>query len=164
MKLSKLTIGYGLYIIISASFITKVWTFLEKLVGLNNKEILRIATLVIFSVLIFIYILKLRRGFLKLFANFLVFSLALIFSWWQPYFPEKLHVFEYGLLGWLATRDLNKDKISINGILLAVLFASLIGALDEGFQRLLPYRVGEIRDAITNVISGSFGVVTYLLK
>ena len=163
MKLSKLTLGYGLYIIISASFITKVWGFFEKLFGADNAGLVRIATFVISAFLILAYILKSRSGFLRIFASFLFLSLALLFSWRQPYFVEKLHIFEYGLLGWLVTRDLNKDKISINGILLAILFASLIGVLDEGFQKLLPYRVCDIRDMLTNAISSGFGVILYLL-
>jgi VanZ family protein len=93
-----------------------------------------------------------------------LFYLGLNFSWRQPYFVEKLHIFEYGFLGWLVTRDLNKKKISIKAILLSALFVLLVAGLDEGFQYFLPYRVCDIRDVITDGISGAFGIALCLLK
>jgi len=38
---------------------------------------------------------------------------------------------------------------------------ALVGVLDEGFQKLLPWRVYEIRDMITNAISGALGITIF---
>jgi VanZ family protein len=101
-----------------------------------------------------------------LLAVIVILITSFLFGWQQPYFVEKMHVLEYGLLGWLAARDLRRNPRSniVLTILFSILFVLLIGSLDEGFQRLLPYRVGEIRDVITNVVSGSFGVILFLIK
>jgi len=88
-----------------------------------------------------------------------------IFAWRQPYFSEKAHVLEFGLIGWLAMRDLAKtERRSLKGILFASIFAAIIGYLGEGIQKFLPWRVFEIRDIITNVLSGILGVILFILK
>lgn len=164
MKLSKFTVAYGLYIIISASFMQQVWEFLEKIFGKPNLTAGAISLSFLIAILILSYIIKIHFSLWRIFVNLGIMGLGFIFAWRQPYFVEKMHVLEYGFLGWLSTRDLNKSRGLIKVILLAILFVFLISALDEGFQKLLPYRVGDVRDVITNVISGSFGVILFLIK
>jgi hypothetical protein len=164
MRLSKLTIGFALYIIISASFATKIWEFFDKLVGDNFIGIFRIVIFLIFALSGFIYIIRSYSGDLRIFAAAVVLYLALVFSWRQPYFVEKLHIFEYGFLGWLAAKDFNRDRTSLGCFLLSLLFILLVAALDEIFQYFLPYRVADIRDVITDVISGTLGIVLRSLK
>jgi len=164
MKLSKLTIGFGVYLVVSAAFASLVWKFIEKSIGKSNAQISGAIFLCAFAFFVLVCIIKSRLSILKVFMNLVIISLAFLFAWRQPFFVEKFHVIEYGLLGWLATRDLNKDKISLKNILLALLFASLIGVLDEGFQKLLPYRVCEMRDALTNIVSVAFGTILFLIR
>lgn len=85
-----------------------------------------------------------------------------MFAYWQPYVTEKIHILEYGFLGWLAVRDLNRNKAYVKSAILAIFYIFLIGALDEAFQKCLPYRVGEIRDVVTNIISGLLGIMLFL--
>jgi len=88
-----------------------------------------------------------------------------IFAWRQPYFSEKAHVLEFGLIGWLAIRDLAKTgKYLLKDILFASIFAAIIGYLGEGIQKFLPWRVFEIRDIITNVLSGILGVILFIIS
>lgn len=75
---------------------------------------------------------------------------------------EKLHVFEYALLGWLATRDLRKQKGPVKAFILAFIFVALVSVIDEGFQKILPYRVGQVRDALINIKSGFMGISLFL--
>src|SRR4030042_6287730 len=86
---------------------------------------------------------------------------AFIFAWRQPFFTERIHILEYGLLGWLAMRDSSRNKTALKTILFTILFVFLVSSIDELFQKLLPYRVGEIRDAITNIISGVIGLLLF---
>jgi len=164
--LSPLTIGFGTYIIISASFIQQIWKFLGQILGKGNVETICIAINLIIGLLILCYIIKYRFNLLRFIAVSVILIAAYTFAWRQPYFVEKIHVLEYGLLGWLATKDLRRfSKINIlQAALFSLLFALFIGSLDEGFQRLLPYRVGEMRDVLTNIISGSFGIVLFLIS
>lgn len=107
-----------------------------------------------------IYALKVHLGIFKVLITFFIFVLGCLLAMWQPYFAEKTHVLTYGLLGYLSAKDLTQSKRTpaLKSIILALSFVSLISASDEIFQRFLPYRVGEIRDFMTNVISGSLGI------
>jgi glycopeptide antibiotics resistance protein len=88
-----------------------------------------------------------------------------IFAWRQPYFSEKAHVLEFALLGWLAMRDLTKQgKNLLKEALFAFIFAAIIGYLGEGIQKFIPWRVFEVRDIITNVLSGGLGVILFILS
>lgn len=70
---------------------------------------------------------------------------------------------EYGFLGWMAARDLigQGNKLA-KPFLTAFLFAFLVGVADELFQKYLPYRVGELRDVATNLVSSFFGIILFI--
>jgi len=87
-----------------------------------------------------------------------------IFAWRQPYLSEKAHVLEFALVGWLAMRDLfNEGRYLFKGILFALVFTAIIGYLGEGIQKFLPWRVFELRDIITNVLSGILGIILFII-
>lgn len=164
--LSTLTIGWGIYIIISASFMRQVWEFLGKVIGDSNLRLLCILVSLLLGATILLYIIKYHFNIARLIANIIILTSGFLFAWRQPYFVEKMHVLEYGFLGWLAMRDLRRfPRINTaKRTLFSMLFVLIIGSLDEGFQKLLPYRVGEIRDVVTNLVSGTFGIILYLIK
>jgi len=161
MKLSKLTIFLGAYIVISALYMNQAWYFLEGLIGRQNVKMLGISFLFIVAALLSWQVIKSGRGILKILFRLAIIAYALIFALRQPYLVEKLHVIEYGLLGWLAARDLNKNKLMLKNILLAFLFTVLITLLDEGLQKFLPWRVCDLRDVITNCISSALGIIFF---
>lgn len=165
MKLSSAALFYALYIVISAAFLLQIRNWLFRIFGaaVVTNTFRGFFFLVAFLALFFAK----RRG-LALFKQGLILSLfilAYIFSQWQPYFSEKTHVLTYGLLGYLALRDLggNCKKWHFKGILFAIAFVALVSAADELFQGILPYRYCEFRDFISNIISGSFGMALLLI-
>ncbi len=163
MGISKVTIFLGAYIIISASFAQQLWRFGQRLFG--KPALLAFFVLLCATLLaIMLYIsLKRKLGALRLALVFIITLSSFIFAWKQPFIAEKLHIIEYGLLAWLAMRDLDKKNRGIlMAGLLAFIFASTVGVLDEGFQKILPWRVFEIRDMITNSVSAIFGIAAYL--
>ncbi|MDD2689349.1 MAG: VanZ family protein [Candidatus Omnitrophica bacterium] len=164
MELSKVTVGAGVFIIISASFMNQVWVFLEKVAGSDNLVIACASLFAIFSIFVLAHAIKSKRGFLMILLNLTILSLVFVFAWQQPPFDERMHVLEYGFLGWLTCCDLNKYKSSLVRILLAFLFVLLIGASDEAFQVFLPYRTGDIKDVIVNAVSGAFGITLFLVR
>jgi len=162
MKLSKLTILVGTYIVVSASFAQQLFTAADKLF---NRPVLTNLLGVVFLVLASALIYKgvhLRIGVLRCLLLIAACIAAFSFAWKQPYMAEKTHILEYGLLAWLVMRDLVKIKTPIiKSVLIAFVFTALVGVLDEGFQKLLPWRVCEIRDMITNAISGALGIAVF---
>lgn len=161
MRINKFTIGFGSYIIISASFMRQVWEFLGKAFGQNNVEIFCILLFSATAILIITYIIRFHFNILRIIVTLAVIIFAFIFAWRQPFFTERIHILEYGLLGWLAVRDFSKSKPALKAVLFTILFVFLVGSIDEFFQKLLPYRVGEIRDVITNIISGMLGIILF---
>jgi len=63
---------------------------------------------------------------------------------------ERIHLVEYGLLGLLASRQV--EPLPVLGLLAAVSVA------DESLQSLLPSRVGDLRDVAVNMGSGLLGL------
>lgn len=163
---SPVTIGFGIYIIISASFIQQVWQFLSKVLGEANLQLIFISLCLLLGMHILLYLIKFYLRSFRIVGGILILASVFLFAWRQPYFVEKLHVLEYGVLGWLAVRDLRRiPSLEITKIILfAIAFILITGTIDEIFQKFLPYRVGEIRDIITNLISGSFGIILFLIK
>ena len=159
-RLSKITIGLGAYIVISAAFMLQVRNWLFKVFGdLVVVTSFKLGFILIF-ILTLIYAFRIRINLFKICVIVSIFVLGYLFSMWQPYFSEKTHVLTYGLLGYLAANDLidTKRNLQFKYIAGAIIFVSFISASDEIFQGFLPYRVCEMRDFITNIISGVMGI------
>lgn len=162
-KLSKITIGFGAYIVISAAFMLQVRNWLFKVFGDFAVVTCFKSLFILLTTLTIVYAFKIRLSIFRLCATASIFVLGYLFSMWQPYFSEKTHVLTYGLLGYLAANDLidAKRSLQFKYIAGAIIFVSFISASDEIFQRFLPYRFGEIRDFITNIISGALGITLF---
>lgn len=165
MKLSKFSLFLGAYIIISAYFMQQVLEAWRITFG-KNTIILFFILCCIWAMLALLY-RSINAGFnpKKISLICIIYAAGFIFAWRQPYLSEKAHVLEYALLGWLTMRDLTRSKGNIlKSLFFALAFITLIGSLDEGYQRLLPWRVFETRDILTNVLSGALGIVLFILK
>ena len=163
-RLSWITIDIGIYIIISASFMLQFRNFLINTIG---DQAMKLGFFFVFLLLLLNYvqyiILKGLPAY-KIRQSIYVFGLAAILILLQTYFAERLHVIEYGILGYFALKDLSGKglcgKIS-DYIKPVLLFVALVSFLDEGFQWILPYRVFDVRDIITNIVSGFLGVIQF---
>lgn len=165
MGLSKFTLFFSAYIIISSVFMQQVWSTWRAIFG---KRLLTLSFILLcllaISAILYKNIESQGRP-KRIILIFTICILGFIFAWRQPYLPEKSHVLEFALLGWLAMRDLAKQGgYSFINTLRAFIFIIIIGFLEEGFQKFLPWRVFEIRDIITDVLSGTLGMVLNLLS
>jgi len=88
----------------------------------------------------FVFTLRNFPGFTRTLGIVAVVVCGLLFAWHIEIPGEKIHVLEYGVLGWFASRDLVKPEQRISSILLVLVFVGLVGLLDELFQAALPYR------------------------
>jgi len=162
--ISKLTLFVGLFIIISASFLRQVMEFVKAVVGEQGFVFLIGITGAIFLVSFLILIIRKRPSFLK----FSIFIVVLIIGMWfcqQLKIPEeKIHLLEFAVLGWLASRDLIKPGRKVKGVIFALIFTFAVGVLDEVFQGILPYRYFQWCDIGFNSAGGLWGVGLYLLS
>lgn len=161
----KITVALGIFIVISAAFMQQVrnWLF-----GLFGKAAMEGALQLSFALLILLivrYAVVKRAGLLRIASLSVLCVLAYLFSSWQPYFSERTHVVTYGLLGYCAAKDFLRTRrcVEWKRIASALIFAAVISGLDELFQAALPYRVGDVRDFFTNIVSSVFGVCIFLL-
>ncbi|OGW76097.1 MAG: hypothetical protein A2Z72_01915 [Omnitrophica bacterium RBG_13_46_9] len=163
-RLSKITVWLGIYIIISASFMNQLNSFLTRTFGIKAVKFALLFTYFLLVVFYTLYISRKKLPISRIVISLFVFILAFFYLLWQPYIAEQLHIFEYGILGYLALKDLLLPcKRNLKSILFALFFVTLVGALDEGFQKILPYRTFDPRDIATNATSGFLGSIQYLV-
>ncbi len=162
-RLSKLTLGFGVYIIVSASFMLQVRNFL---VDIFTDEGVKLTFFALFFLLTIIYILYIKVKNLstgRILLSAVCFGLVYLFIARQVIFAEKFHVLEYGILGYLASKDRFKNGgDSLKGTIYALCFVFTVGLADEAFQWVLPYRYFDLRDIATNTISGFLGIIQCL--
>lgn len=165
MKFSKLTLLFAIFIILSAAVMRQVLNFLYQNLGAKRLELV-IGFIFILSGIIFFR----RVGFsfnLKTASNLFLLGVGLLAFWQLKIIEERVHLLEYGLLGWLVTRDILfsvKRGNILKSIVLPLLFVSFIGILDELFQWWLPTRVGDIRDVVFNTLGGTWGIALKILN
>jgi len=79
---------------------------------------------------------------------------------------ERFHFIEYGIVTWLCYRAALRDAIGrartavvdVSVLLVPVLIALVVGAIDEWFQWFVPERVGEWRDVFLNFTAIAAGL------
>lgn len=163
MRLSPPTLLFGFYIVLSASFTQQIFNFFFKTFG-KAKTAFGLGIVFIFvGILIGFFIFKKPINLKRKISFLILFILGLFLGSRLPIIAERTHVLEYGLLAWLTMKDATKMGLRIKAILFSFLIILGFGLLDEGFQYLLPYRVGEIHDVYINLVSGCWGMVLFLI-
>ena len=108
--------------------------------------------------------IKKRTIFLNILLFGIVLTIGMVLAWQIKIPEERIHILEYAILGWFAGRDLIKTNKKIKGAILACIFCTIVGILDEIFQAILPYRVYDLRDIVFNSLGGAWGLILYLLS
>ncbi len=165
-KISRTTVFISLFIIISASFMRQVLEFIQAYIGKSGITILLWLLMTAGCIAVFaLYIIKKRVPVIKTSALAFLLIMGLVLSWrMKGPMEEKVHILEYAVLGWLATKDLIKVNKKVAGIALACLFCVAVSISDEVFQAVLPYRVFDIRDIVLNGLATLWGILIYLLS
>jgi hypothetical protein len=110
------------------------------------------------------YGIRTFRGFALTRYFVLTTAAAAVFTWYLlrlPYAIERIHLFEYGLLGLLFCIAFRRHVHGAVAYGMAITATFLAGLGDEAIQGMLQNRVGEIRDALTNAVSGFFGIFLF---
>ena len=164
MRFSKITLFIVLVVFLSSLFAQQIWLWLINIFGRNQIILFSCS---IFTLFILIFLAqKIKQGHKKrkiLYTAILVITGALL-SLKIELFAERVHLFEFGLLGWFVAKDFSRSKALQSRILIRTLvFILFISSADEFLQQLLPYRVGQIRDVLFNLCGGLTGWIIYLL-
>lgn len=167
ISLSWATILWALFIILSASFMRQLLDLLLLILSRETIGILLLILLMASAALVLPSTHKLQSKRRKLLVLVLLGSLLLLAASMSIQ-EERLHIFKYTLLGYLCRRDMTLilDKNRGWGSLFIAAFGLVVSAADEGFQALLPYRVGDPRDLVFDFFSYLVGalLLTLLLE
>lgn len=164
MFLTKITIIFGVFIILSSSFVRQLMNFIKDTAG-ETFFVNLVGLCVAIAGLLFLFFLVRRTSNFYKISLFILLLIGGIVLVWQMKIPEeKIHILEFSILGWLASRDLNKAKKSFMGIIFAFVFIAVVGAVDEAFQAVLPYRYFQWCDIAFNIAGGSWGIILYLSR
>ena len=161
--LSKLTLFFGLFIVISSAFMRQLMNFTKANIGDSGFAVLISSTLIISALAFLVFVIKKRLSRRRTFllAGIVVAGLFLISK--IEIAEEKIHLLEFAVLGWLALRDSFFIGKRFKGFILALVFTLTIGILDEGFQAILPYRYFQSWDILLNNLGGLWGIILFLV-
>ncbi|MCQ9208105.1 MAG: VanZ family protein [Omnitrophica bacterium] len=163
-KISKTTIGIGLFIIVSASFSRQILALVQLRIGERGVITLLGLVLVISGLAFLIFAIRNKPGAKRILMLIAILTSGLYFSWQIKIPVERIHLLEYALLGWFAARDLIKTNQKAKGAILACTLGIAVGIVDELFQAVLPYRVFELRDIVFNGLGTAWGIALYFLS
>lgn len=136
--------------------------FFYKIFGTYNIQLTLYLLSILAGFILIIYAVKIGYTIAQVSSILLIICIGSLLMYLLPIFGEKTHVILYGALGYLAIKDTqNKIPGLVKPLFYATLFTSAINLLDELFQGILPYRVGEVRDILINFICTVLGFLLY---
>lgn len=164
-RLSVFTIGWGLYIVVSASFMLQVNLWLTALVG--DPALARSFWIVsgVAMAVIVGWAAGVRPGLRRAAGVLAVFVTAYAFGRFLHDFTDKVHILIYGILGFSASCDLlgRGGRPGLRYVARPLAVIAVVAAADESFQWILPYRFGTIPDFLVNVAGGALGVLLWVI-
>ncbi len=163
INISRLTLSISVLIILSASFMRQLLDSIQRLTG-DHFNLFRDGIIFLFGLGLLFFVINKATTRMRLFLQLAMFGAAIILLFQMKLAIERIHIIEYGLLGYLIARDLLKAKRTLPGIVIACLFACCVGIIDELFQAILPYRFYDTRDIMFNILGGLWGVGLFLLS
>ncbi len=150
-----------LCIFASLPFIWHIEVFLR-----SQTMLLRTVNVLVALYLGTVYVLIIRyiglsvRNFLVLTGFISLYAVIIITS---DGFDKKMHLIEYGLLTYLLFDTLRSRFTVFSVYMLTLLFASLIGVLDEILQYFAPGRSFDLGDIISNITAAVIMLVLVTL-
>ncbi|MBU1626677.1 VanZ family protein [bacterium] len=152
---------YGLFIILTLPYIVPI----QRAIGSELQDILLpfvIITITIVFLLLVAYIFCIKRErrikkYLGLLfgSSFILISVDILIL--RTSYPsalkavEFIHFFEYGILSFFTYLSLRYRIKTRLVFIYSALIISIFGFVDEGIQWIIPSRVGELKDVLTNV-------------
>ncbi len=155
-KLSLPTKLWACFIVISASFMRQAFNLVITVVSREQLSFIIYTGLALLGLLA-LYSIVVQKSWIRVVVTLIPLSLMFLLSVQMPLAEERIHILKYGLLGFLVCNDFLKGNFTKNdfvnnqgsnskALTSAFIFGLIVAVLDEGFQALLPYRVGDIRD------------------
>ena len=162
LRLSPLTLGIAVYIIVSGFFMRQVLGFLQEQIGRPAIGWSLWILLAAGAAAVAWHLWSTRPGAARVMVFLLLLAAGFLFAARMKITEERFHLIKFGLLGWLVYSDIILPKNPFLRLLPALFFCLAVGAVDEIFQFYNPLRVGDIRDVLFAGIGGLWGAGLYL--
>ncbi len=150
--------GYIALLLVSATFARQL---LEKIRYLLGESSVQKIPWILFGGFLFCLLwifLKQRKRITWILVSLLPAATVFLFLEGMQNPDERIHIFQYGLLGALILYDRRRETfLKSLGITLGLVF--LTACADELFQVFLPYRVGDPRDVGFGLVGGAWGAL-----
>ncbi len=157
MTLKRFIYLYIIALVLSAAVARQGLAWLTGILGPSTVQmipwILLAGTLISLVVLVGKGRISLLRG------AFILLSFAGIFLFLKTMRnpDERIHIFQYGLLGFLLMVQFQRKSWE-QAVGLTLLIVLLVACADELFQVFLPNRVGDLRDVGFGCVGGAWGL------
>lgn len=152
---------YTALIFATLADVVLIMDVIERWVGDLLGTMLSVLTLALLT-LFFVYLIvfkKERQPWRYLLMVFVIASVAII-ERFISYPAEKVHLVEYGILGWMIYQAVRMSGGGVvAGYFWTMALVLIIGTADEIVQMYLPMRVFDFRDIVINFHSGILGAV-----
>jgi len=150
-------------ILLAAGFTRPILNLLQEGLGQNGFRLLIGACFVIGAGIFTVRVRPWRLGVWRLCALVAVAGAGAAYAFLVPAYPEeRIHLLEYGLLGYLSFGLVRTGEVSpIERFGVPLLFGILVGGCDELLQFYLPDRVGDFRDIVFNSLGTIWGVALW---
>ncbi len=162
-SLSVVTIGWAAFIVISASFMRQLLNLTLTILTRDQVSAFIYTALALIGLLV-VWAAWKQKSVQKIVFACLPLGFLACLALAMPMAEERVHIIKYGLLGYLACKDICKAQEGYLKSLFSVLvFGVFVSGLDEAFQALLPYRVGDLRDIGFDCLSLIAGIMIYFI-
>lgn len=162
--LSKITLSWALYLIISSLFMRQVLNYILNKFQVSGLTVMLWVVFVFGVIIAWLYLYRLRPAICKRLIFLGIMAAGLFYVSQIEIVEERMHLINFSLLGWLAARDIVKIRKGIQGIGFSLLFCIFVAMIEEAFQWWLPYRTGEIHDIMLAGIGGAWGISLSLIN
>jgi VanZ family protein len=134
---------------------------IERAVGDALNMLLAALPLLLLALfLVYLIVVKRERRLWRYLLMFFIIASVALIQRFIFYPAEKVHLVEYGILGWMIYQAVRKSGGGIAaGYAWTIVLVVVIGTADETVQAYLPMRVFDFRDIIINIHSGLLGAV-----
>lgn len=158
MKISNITIFWAAYLIISPVFMRQVLNFILKLLEKSGLAIMLWVLFLLGGGVAFFYLYKTRPAIWRIFLFLGIFAIGLFYASQIKIVEERMHLINFGLLGWLIVKDISRFKKGVKKIGLSFLFCIFIATIEETLQLWIPNRVAQVSDVLLAVMGSIWGI------
>lgn len=162
--ISKITAFWAVYLIISPIFMRQVLNSILKIIGRPGVSIMLWVIFLTGLILAFLYFYRSRPTKGRILLFLVISAVWLFYASTMKITDERIHLINFGLLGWLFMRDIGKFKKGFKEIGLSLILCVLVAIIEETYQRWIPGRVSDIRDVLFAAIGSISGISLFLLK